>query len=134
MATKTRKVSETHGSCKLTAFDGMSIAEALDKNNASLVIRPERGESAAYDVLRLRDDRGAVLGFRLTKRAAYIVDRKVYDIDTTRGYGWQCDCPSAEFSGTECKHARALRQALARCGELPPAPQAQTFDNNLEDL
>ena len=133
MTAKQRKVTATHGTCKLTAFVG-TMTEALDSSDASLVIRPERGESAAYDVLRLRDRDGAILGFRLVKRTRFIVDRKTYDIDTTRGYGWQCDCPSAEFSGAECKHVRALRQCLARCGQLPPAPQAQTFNDTLEDL
>ncbi len=135
MRTKQTKVSETHGSCRLSAFDGMTISEALDKNNASLVIRPERGASSAYDVQRLYDDDGCVIGFRLTKRTQFIVDRKVYDIDVTRGYERQCDCPSAEYSGKTCKHVRALQQALARCGQLPQKPVMQSNEDcGLDDL
>jgi hypothetical protein len=87
-----------------------------------LSILPERGEPTNYTVLRLADEDGRTVGFRLTRLAAFIVDRKVYDIDITLGYSWPCDCPDAQFQNRECKHVHALRASLTAAGISIPAP------------
>jgi hypothetical protein len=125
-ATKTRKQArETHGSCRIIPACNLPLPQALDAGEALLTIAPERGAPTNYTVQRLADDDGRALGFRLTRLTDYIVDRKVYDIDVCQGFGWTCDCPDAQFRSRECKHVRALRAALAKCGQLPPAPQRQ---------
>ncbi len=125
-ATKTRKPArETHGTCRLVPACNLPLPAALDAGEALLSIIPERGEPTSYTVLRLSDPDGQTVGFRLTRLAAFIVDRKVYDIDVTPGYGWQCDCPDAQFQNRECKHVRSLRAALAAAGITLPAPKRQ---------
>ena len=62
---------------------------------------------AEYFVTVHRDRDGRALGYRLERR-----DGTAYDIDAT-GPDWQCDCPDATYRQRECKHARALRAALA---------------------
>jgi hypothetical protein len=132
--TKTRKPArETHGTCRLIPACELTLAEALDAGEAMLSIVPERGEPTNYTVLRFADKDGSTVGYRLTRLTAFIVDRKVYDIDVTPGYGWQCDCPDAQFQNRECKHCKSLRACLTRSGisiatpkpEAKPAPQVQ---------
>jgi hypothetical protein len=54
-----------------------------------LTITPDRSDLpvSSYTVLRLTDKEGRALGFRLTRLAEYIVDRKTYDIDVSTSYG-----------------------------------------------
>jgi hypothetical protein len=125
--TKTRKASQTTGTCKLIATGGLSLADALDSGNALLAIYPEKGEASSYTVERL-GDKGRVTGYRLTRLAEYIVDRKTYDVCVTEPWGWTCDCPDAQFRSRECKHARSLRAALNAAGitsTQKPEPQPQ---------
>jgi hypothetical protein len=123
---KSRKPArETHGVCRLCPACNLTLPQALDAGEVVLSIIPERGNPANYVVKCLADPDGATVGFRLMKLAWYIVDRKVYDIDVTPGYGWQCDCPDAEFQGRECKHVRSLRAALANAGIQIAKPQRQ---------
>jgi hypothetical protein len=123
---KSRKPArETHGVCRLCPACNLTLPQALDTGEAVLSITPERGSPTNYIVQRLADPDGATVGFRLMKLAWYIVDRKVYDIDVTPSYGWQCDCPDAEFQGRECKHVHALRAALAKEGIEVATPKRQ---------
>jgi hypothetical protein len=125
-ATRTRKPArETHGTCRLIPACHLPLSAALDAGEAMLSIIPEHGEPTNYTVLRLSDPDGRPVGFRLTRLAAFIVDRKLYDIDVTPGYGWQCDCPDAQFRSRECKHVHALRAALTRAGITIAAPKRQ---------
>jgi hypothetical protein len=126
-ASKPRKPArETHGTCWLIPACNLPLSEALDAGEAMLTIIPERGEPTSYTVLRLADEGGRTLGFRLTRLAAYIVDRKLYDIDVTGGYGWCCDCADAQFRGNgTCKHTRSLMAALAKNGISVATPKAQ---------
>ncbi len=114
--TKTRKTAksarETHGTCYLKATGKLTLEQALNSGDALLTVHTERATN--YLVQRLTDPDGETVGFRLMKLADYIVDRKLYDIDITPGYGWQCDCPDAQFRNHECKHVRALRAALTQ--------------------
>jgi hypothetical protein len=73
-------------------------------------------------VQRLSDPDGETVGFRMMKLTAFIVDRKLYDIDVCCGKDWLCDCPDAQFQNRECKHVRALRAALAKNGITVNAP------------
>ncbi len=126
-----------HGTCRLDPACNLPLADALDAGEAMLTIYPERGDAANYTVQRLRDADGGTVGFRLTRLAWYIVDRKVYDIDVTPGYGWQCDCPDAQYRSQECKHVRSLRAALTQAGIDVPAPKRQEPRHEpmpLEDL
>jgi len=124
--TRTRKPARvTHGACRLAATGNLTLAAALDSGDALLTITPETGKPTNYTVLRLADGDGHTVGFRMTKLTPYILDRKEYDIDVTPGYGWQCDCPDAQFQNRECKHVHALRAALARNGITVAAPQRQ---------
>jgi hypothetical protein len=47
-------------------------------------------------------------GYRLVK-----ADGTAYDV---HGETWACDCPDATYRERQCKHALALRAALAACG------------------
>jgi hypothetical protein len=128
---KTRKPARiTHGTCRLAPTGNRTLAAALDSGDALLTITPETGRPTNYTVLRLADHDGRTVGFRLTKLTPYIVDRKIYDIDVTPGYGWQCDCPDAQFQGRECKHCHALRAALAKNGIKIAAPQRQQVNHS----
>jgi hypothetical protein len=113
-ATKTRKPArQTHGSCFLQATGNRTLTQALDSGDAMLTLHTDKAVTN-YLVQRLADPDGETVGFRLLKLAPYIVDRKLYDIDLTQSYGWQCDCPDALFQNRECKHVRSLRAALAK--------------------
>lgn len=116
---------ETHGTCQLIPACPLPLPQALDAGEALLTILPERGRVTNYTVKRLTDPDGDTVGYRLLKLTDYIVDRVAYDIDMTAGYGWQCDCPDAQFQGRECKHVRALRAALRQAGIDAAAPQRQ---------
>jgi hypothetical protein len=133
---RTRKPArETHGTCRLIPACNLPLPAALDAGEAMLSILPEVGEPTSYTVLRLSDPDGRTVGFRLTRLAAFIVDRRLYDIDVTPGYGWQCDCPDAQFRSWECKHVHALRAALTRAGITIAAPNRQEpVRVELEDL
>ncbi|MHB1426564.1 MAG: hypothetical protein ACYC3I_25670 [Gemmataceae bacterium] len=133
--TKTRKTARvTHGKCFLRGTGNRTLAQSLDSDGALLTLHTDKG-ATNYTVQRLTDPDGATVGFRLTRLTAYIVDRKVYDIDVTLGYGWQCDCPDAQYQNRECKHVRSLRAALAHAGIPVAAPRQQParvdddFDN-----
>jgi hypothetical protein len=102
--------AQTHGVCFLKATGSLTLEQALDRGEALLTIHTERATN--YLVLRLTDPDGDTVGYRMVKLADFIVDRKVYDIDVTMGYGWQCDCPDAVYQSRECKHCRSLRAAL----------------------
>jgi hypothetical protein len=78
------------------------------------------GKNEEYDVAFFTDNDGAIVGVGLAKD-----DDTVYAIDTTAGFGWVCDCPDATFNSRECKHCKAVRAALTKSGQLPPAPQRQ---------
>jgi hypothetical protein len=130
-APKTRKPARvTHGTCRLAATGNLTLAAALDSGDALLTLTPENGKPTNYTVQRLADGDGRTVGFRVTRLTQFIVDRKVYDIDVTPGYGWQCDCPDAEFQSRECKHVRALRAALATNGITIAAPQRQQVNHS----
>jgi hypothetical protein len=138
MQTTTRKPArETHGTTRLIPTGNLSLTEALDAGEAMLLITPDRGFPTSYTVKRLADKGGRTIGFRLTKLTAYILDRKLYDIDITTSYGWLCDCPDAQFQNRECKHCRSLRASLKAAGievsapkPVPaPAPSVCEFDN-----
>jgi hypothetical protein len=66
-----------------------------------------RINDAEYFVTVHRNEAGQAQGYRLEKP-----DGTAYDIDTT-GRDWLCDCPDATYRQRECKHAKALRAALA---------------------
>jgi hypothetical protein len=124
--TTTRKPARvTHGTCRLTATGNQTLAAALDSGDALLTLTPDNGKPTNYTVERLTDGDGQTVGFRVTRLTQFIADRKVYDIDVTPGYGWQCDCPDAQFQNRECKHVHALRAALAKNGIKVAAPQRQ---------
>jgi hypothetical protein len=121
---KPRKpAKETHGTCYLKATGNLTLAQALDSGDALLTIHSDRCTN--YLVQRLTDPDGETVGYRMMKLTDYIIDRKVYDIDITPGYGWQCDCPDALYQNRECKHVRALRAALASNGITVAAPKRQ---------
>jgi hypothetical protein len=68
----------------------------------------------AYEVFVLYDGE-ALVGYRLLK-----ADGAMYDVGTAEPHGWTCDCPDATYSPERpggCKHAKALRAALAALGE-----------------
>jgi hypothetical protein len=138
--TRTRKPArETHGTCRLIPACYLPLTDSLDAGEAMLTITPDRSDLpvSSYTVQRLADKEGRTLGFRLTRLAEYIIDRKVYDIDVTTSYGWLCDCPDAQFQGRECKHCRSLRASLKAAGievaapkPVPaPAPSVCEFDD-----
>lgn len=114
---------ETHGTCYLTHHGYPTLERALDSGNALLTIHAQRCTN--YLVQRLSDPDGETVGYRLMKLTDYIVDRKIYDIDITLGYGWQCDCPDAVSQDRECKHVRSLRAALAANGIAIHAPKPE---------
>ncbi|MHB1426706.1 MAG: hypothetical protein ACYC3I_26405 [Gemmataceae bacterium] len=84
-ATRTRKSARvTHGKCFLRSAGNRTLTQALDSDGALLTLHTDKG-ATNYTVQRLTDPDGATVGFRLTRLTAYIVDRKVYDIDVTLG-------------------------------------------------
>jgi hypothetical protein len=118
---KTRQPArETHGTCYLKATGNLTLQQALDSGDALLTIHTERCTN--YTVQRLADPDGETVGFRLIKLTDYIVDRQIYDIELA-GKELRCDCPDATFQERCCKHARALRAALAGNGINLNAPQ-----------
>jgi hypothetical protein len=136
--TRTRKPArETHGTSRLIPACNLPLAEALDEGEAMLTIIPDRPDLpvSSYTVQRLADKEGRTLGFRLTRLAEYIIDRKVYDIDITQAWGWTCDCPDAMFQGRACKHSRSLRACLKAADievsspKPAPVPTVCTFDD-----
>jgi hypothetical protein len=121
--TSRKPARETHGTCYLKATGALTLAQALDSGDALLTIHADRCTN--YLVQRLTDPDGETVGFRMMKLTDYIIDRKVYDIDITPGYGWPCDCPDALYQNRECKHVRALRAALTQNGITIAAPKRQ---------
>jgi hypothetical protein len=66
----------------------------------------------------------SLLGFRLRKK-----DGVCYDIDVSAGYGWTCDCPDGTYHPERpggCKHAKAVKAALAFLGRPLPQPVIPT--------
>jgi hypothetical protein len=130
---RTRKPArETHGTCYLKPTGNLTLEQALDSGDALLTIHADRCTN--YTVLRLADPDGETVGFRMMKLTAFIVDRKVYDLDVT-GKDWVCDCPDATFQNRACKHARALRAALASNGIIvitPKKPEPQYTAADME--
>ena len=97
-----RPLPPAFGSCRW-------LAQLTDTHPGVLVIETERGGkpvSEAYTVTR------HATGYQLAKR-----DGTVYDLPLTLD---GCDCKDATFrlerSGGLCKHARALKAALAALG------------------
>lgn len=138
MTTTQRKPArETHGIARFVSTGPLPLPQALDAGETLLALYPERGNATSYQVQRLSDPDGATVGFRLLKLTPFIIDRKVYDIDVTPGYGWQCDCPDAQFQSRECKHCKALRAALVKEGieVAVPAKQEPAAEScRLDDL
>jgi hypothetical protein len=126
-ATKSHKsvkpARRTHGTCYLIATGNRTLEQALDSGDALLTVHTDRCTN--YLVQRLIDSDGETVDYRLMKLTDYIVDRNVYDIDVTLGKDWLCDCPDAQFRNHECKHVRALREALASNAIVISAPQRQ---------
>jgi hypothetical protein len=80
-----------------------------------IAITNANGETREYD-FRAFLEGGKVVGFGLAKD-----DDEIYSIGITR-YGWECDCPDANWNNRECKHAKAVRAALSRLGiDVPSA-------------
>jgi hypothetical protein len=120
---KPRKpAKETHGTCYLKATGTLTLTQALESGDALLTLHTDSGVTN-YTVMRLSDPDGETIGYRLMKLTQFIVDRKVYDIDITPGYCWQCDCPDALYQNRECKHVRALRAALTQNGITVSTPK-----------
>ncbi len=99
IATRSRKVLQpARGVCRwLTKPNARHEGGLLEINGAS------------YEVLPLLDGE-ALAGYRLLK-----ADGAMYDLDVTHE-PWRCDCPDATFHPERpggCKHAKALRAALA---------------------
>jgi hypothetical protein len=126
-ATTRKPTRETHGTCRLIPACNLPLPEALDAGEAMLTITPARSDLpvSSYTVLRLQDKAGRTLGFRLTRLAEYIVDKKVYDVDVTSSYGWTCDCPDAQFQSRPCKHCRALKAGLTAAGIALSEPKPE---------
>jgi hypothetical protein len=135
---KTRKPArETHGKCYLKAALGKTLEQSLDAGDALLTLHTDCCTN--YTVQRLPDPDGETVGFRMVKLTAYIIDRKLYDIDVCCGKDWLCDCPDAQFQNRECKHVRSLRAALAKNGitvnapKPHPAPQYTEADMDFDN-
>jgi hypothetical protein len=72
-----------------------------------------------------------IAGFALEKQGT----AEVYHI-ALEPWGMECDCPDGQFRGAYatvpeargCKHAVALKAALAAIGRLPEAPAVEPFD------
>lgn len=91
MSHATKPAKPVKGTCRWIRRIGHADGAALEINGT------------AYDVIPFDG------GFRLVKS-----DGTAYDIDAE---SWQCDCPDATYRGRECKHAKALRAALAVCSK-----------------
>ena len=118
--TNRKPAREARGTCYLKATGNRTLEQALDSGDALLTIHTERCTN--YTVQRLTDPDGETVGFRLIKLTDYIVDRQIYDLELA-GKELRCDCPDATFQSRECKHAKALRAALAGNGINLNAPQ-----------
>jgi hypothetical protein len=104
---KLRKLEPVSGKCRWVG--GVPSLAALDAGNAMLLITPEGKEPAPYHVQRLLDGE-RVAGFRLTKAG---IEEAVYDVDGETG---ECSCPDATYNDARpggCKHAKAVRAAVA---------------------
>jgi hypothetical protein len=102
-----------HGSCKwLGLIDGL----VLDAGVALLSVTTATG-TREYWVRRVKDDKGRVSGYTLTKE-----DGEQYLIDLSFGGGWEhasCDCGDAthrRFRPGGCRHIAAARKALEAAG------------------
>lgn len=103
----------------------------VGKQLGRISITNANGNTTEYDLGAFLDNDGTIHGFGLAKD-----DDEVYAIDVTPGYGWQCDCPDAQFRGRECKHCKAVRAALKQVGievatpkRQQPAPQPVELDD-----
>src|SRR2546430_1635649 len=105
--TKARKESKpVHGSCRWShrCHDGSARLGVLEINGTPYAVTLIPG------------------GIELQKG-----DGTTYHVCTSGAYGWSCDCPDATFRSRPncCKHAAALKAALAAIGVEPmPAPQS----------
>lgn len=98
-ATKTRKpLTEVHGSCRWV--------EPLGEYDTAAVLSIN---GTPYTLYVNEADNGSVLGYQLVKP-----DGTVYDVNAET---WTCDCPDGTYRPHRpqgCKHAKALRAALAQ--------------------
>jgi hypothetical protein len=92
----------------------------VGKTLGRLSITNANGKTEEYDIHAFIDGDGVVQGYGLAKD-----DDEIHSIDVTAGFGWTCDCPDHQFRNRECKHIKAVRAALAKCGQMPAAPQRQ---------
>jgi hypothetical protein len=122
--TSNKPARETHGTCYLKATGNLTLQQALDSGDALLSLHTDDG-CTNYLVQRLTDPEGETVGYRMMKLTDFIVDRQVYDIDISSGFGWICDCADCQFRNRECKHIRSLRAALTQNGITLPAPKRQ---------
>jgi hypothetical protein len=100
-----------------------------------LIISTATGANT-YAVSAIRSGHGLhfgrqIVGFALEKQGA----PDVYHI-ALEPWGMECDCPDGQFRSAYatvpeargCKHAVALKAALAAIGRLPDAPAVEPFD------
>jgi hypothetical protein len=100
MAGKAKQVS---GSCKWVKR--MVLPRGLGR--LSITSHTTRGPVVQeYDVGAHLDQAGRVTGYRLVKD-----DDEGYDVSAA---DWTCTCADSTYRQRECKHARAMRAALAR--------------------
>ena len=72
-----------------------------------------------YDVDPITDDAGTLVGWRLTYGRALGQEDAVYDIDITQPQPfWTCDCADATYRQRECKHLKAMKEALPELARL----------------
>jgi len=96
-----------------------------------LAITNANGQTTEYDVQAFLEGE-RIVGFGLAKD-----DDEIYSIALTQ-FGWECSCPDANWNNRDCKHARALRAALAAVGitlampksEAPKQPEAESCCND----
>jgi hypothetical protein len=105
-----------HGTCK---WFGPIDAARLEAGQAVLEIAANDNANS-YWVQSIRDEKGVLLGYRLTKFGADSeADAVSYDIDITFGpdaNSWTCECLDflSRRRNGGCKHIAALRHALRR--------------------
>jgi hypothetical protein len=105
-----------HGTCK---WFGPIDAGRLDKGQAILEIAANDNANS-YWVQSIRDEKGVLLGYRLTKFGAGSEAEAVsYDIDITFGLdanSWTCECLDwlSRRRNGGCRHVASLWHALRR--------------------
>jgi hypothetical protein len=123
----TKPATEVHGVCRWVG--GAPSPARLAAGGALLLIAPAGKEPSFYFVQTHKDNEKAV-GYRLTKIDAPEKTAS-YDVEATP-HGLRCDCPDATYRDRECKHAAALKAALARLTSTPSTP-ARTETRTMKD-